>query len=179
MALEYLKSGAITNLDASPMVVNSAGSGGMTRLHVLDGSVTATTAGTIGSTYQLVRVRSNAIVKHLYIKLNATVTEFDADIGYYYSTAIADGTQPGNQNAVAPAVKVGTGQEFGAAVILDADVTFVDHCNGVTAANLDKEAWAVAGLATDPGGFFDICLTLTDTTIGAPVVYAEAQIATG
>lgn len=171
MTTEALKSGAVTNLDASPVVVNTAGIGGLARLKAVDGSVTATTGKTSGSTYQLVRVRSNAIVKHLMVKLDAGVTTFAGDVGFYYSTGSNDGTLAANSGT-----KVGSGQEFGAAVDLHAQTTFVDLCNNVAAAKMDKEAWDLAGLSTDPGGFFDIVITNTSTNSGAPVVYAEAQL---
>lgn len=175
MATEPLKSGTITNLDTSPMVVNTAGFGGITRLKSVNGSVTATTGMLLGSTYQMVRLRSNAVVKHLYVKLDATVTEFDGDVGCYYSTGPNDGTLAANAGA---AVNSTTGSQlFGAAVSFDGQNTFVDLCNNVTAAKLNKELWDACGLTTDPGGFFDIVITTTDTTSGAPIIYMEAQIA--
>lgn len=171
MATEALKSGAVTNSDASPVVYNTSGIGGLSHLKALDGSVTGTTGVTSGSTYQMVRVRSNAIVKHLYAKLDASVTTFTGDVGFYYSTGTNDGTQVGKSG------KVGTGQEFGAAVAFASQTTFIDLAQNVTAAKLDKEAWDLAGLASDPGGFFDIVITTTATNSGAPVAYMEAQIA--
>lgn len=176
MATEAVKSTSITNADTNPPVINTAGLGGIARLRAVDGSVTGTTAVTSGSTYQLVRVRSNDIVKHLYVKLNAAVTTFTGDVGYYYSDAPLSGLIDGTLKANAGA-KVNTGQEFGAAVAFASQATFLDLCNNVSAANLDKEAWAVAGLSSDPGGFFDIVVTTTATTSGAPVLYAEAQLA--
>ncbi len=177
MTTEALKSGAVTNLDASPMVVNSSGIGGLSRLHAINGSVTATTAKTTGSTYQLVRVRSNAIVKHLDVKLDAAVTTFTADFGCYYSTGSADGTLAANAGS---AVNSTSGSQlFGAAVALASQVTFIDLAQNLTAAKLDKELWDACGLSTDPGGFFDIVATTTTTTSGAPIVYTEAQIAAG
>ncbi len=175
---EFLKSGVITNLDASPMVVNSAGQGGATRLHVIDSAVTVVTAA-VSSTYQLVRLRSNAVVKHLYIKLDATAVEFDADIGCYYSTAVGDGTLPTYASLAPPTQVNGTtgSQLFGAAVVLDADVTFVDHAAGLSAATLDKELWSACGLTTDPGGFFDIVLTSTGAPSGTPTIYTEVWFA--
>lgn len=174
MATEALKSGAVTNLDASPVVMNTSGFGGLANLKALDGSVTGTTGVTAGSTYQLVRVRSNAVVKHLYMKLDAPVTTFTGDVGCYYSTGANDGTLSANSGT---AVNSTTGSRlFGAAVAFAAQVTFIDLAQNLTAANLDKELWSACGLTTDPGGFFDIVITTTATTSGAPIVYAEAQI---
>ncbi len=173
MTVEVLKSGAITNLDASPMVVNTSGIGGLTRLHTIDGSVTGTDAKTSPSLYRLVRLRSNAIVKHLNIKLDAAVTTFTVDIGCYYSDGVADGTPPGSSGLIV------VDDVFGSAIALAAQVTFLDLAGNLTAAQLDKELWDVLSLSTDPGGFFDIMLTTTTTNSGAPVVYCEAQIAAG
>lgn len=173
MATEALKSTPVTNSDASPVVRNTAGLGGLAKLATADGSVTATTAMTAGSTYQMIRVMSNAKVKHLFAKLDAAVVTFTGDVGFYYSTGTNDGTLAANAGT-----KVGTGQEFGAAVAFAAQTTFVDLCNNVTAAKMDKEAWDLAGKATDPGGMFDIVITTTATTSGAPVVYMAAELAT-
>lgn len=177
MTTEALKSGAITNLDASPMVFNTAGIGGRARTNLIDGSVTATTGKTAGATYQMVRVRSNAIVKHLRMKLDAGVTTFAGDVGCYYSTGANDGTLPANSGA---AVNSTSGSQlFGAAVDLHTQTTSTDLCNSLTAAKLDQELWAACGLATDPGGFFDIVITITSTTSGAPVIYCEVETVGG
>lgn len=174
MTTEALKSGAITNLDASPRVVNTNGIGGMSRTKLVDGSVTATTGKTTGGTYQLVRLPSNAIVKHLRIKLDATVTTFDGDVGCYYSTGANDGTLAANSGTKVNSTTGGA--LFGAAIDFHSQATFTDLCNSMTAAKLDKELWDACGLTVDPGGFFDIVLTNTSTTSGAPVIYCEAEV---
>ncbi len=170
MAAEALKSLAITNADATPVVFSTGGIGAPARLMSISGKVTATTATTVGSTYQMVRVPSNIIPKRLFIKLDATVTEFDADIGWYYST------EPSGGHTTLTAVNTTVGSQFfGAAIVLDADITFVEHSSGLlpTSAMLGKELWDACGLTVDPGGNFDLVLTSTDTTTGAPVIYAE------
>ncbi len=172
MATETLKSGPITNLDASPMVVTTAGFGGLDRANIINGSVSPTAGTTAPSIYQIIRVRSNAVVKHLMAKLDNTVATFAGDVGCYYSTnAPKDGTPQGTAGTL-----VGVGQEFGAGIDFSAMDVYTDLANGLTAAQLNMELWQVCGKATDPGGFFDICITTTATTTGSPVVYFEAEI---
>src|SRR5882672_114666 len=99
MATENLKSTQITALDANPVtnVQLDAGAGAGAYLIFKESSgITGTTAVTSGSTYQMVRVPSNARIKRIWACLDAAVTTFTADIGAYYSTSHIDGTKQSN-----------------------------------------------------------------------------------
>lgn len=171
MATEALKSTAITNLDASPVTRLVPGVGGTAYLRHGDGSLTATTGQLSQSTYQLARIPTRAIIKQARVKLDAGVTTFTADCGFYYSTSTTDGTPAGNRGTQ---VSGTTGSHvLGTAVVLANQTTFLDLAQNLTAANLDKKVWDAIGLATDPGGYFDFVLTTTTTNSGAPVVYGE------
>lgn len=60
MGTSHLKSAAITNLDATPPVAVQAGNGATGYAKKVQGFVTAVAADAAGSTYQLVRLPTNA-----------------------------------------------------------------------------------------------------------------------
>lgn len=166
-----LKSTGVTNLAATPRVANTAGKGAPGRLVSVNDVLPAmTTAGTAGGIMRVVRVPSDCIIKGVYWMNAATVTTVDCDVGLYYSDT-ADGTSSTNVAGAGTAIDA---DFFASAVAMETlktawqDVTFE---SGVyTAAKANKELWDAAGLTTDPGGFFDIALTNTSTTSGAPVL---------
>jgi hypothetical protein len=184
MATENLKSTQITALDANPVTNggNTAGEGGPAQLFVVDANgVTGTTAVT-GGTYQMCRIPSTAKVKDIKIQVDATVTTFAADIGVYYSTSHRDGTKQSNVADVVSgttgptAVNSTTGSQlFGTAVDLKTAgaglTSYINESTSYTAAKRTQPIWQAAGLSSDPGGFFDVTLTLTSTNSGAPVPY--------
>lgn len=170
MATEALKATAVSNLDASPVTRLAPGAGGFAYMRTADGYLTATTGMASGSTYQMVRIPRNAIIKHIWMKLDATVTTFTANVGLYYSTSTTDGTAAANQGAAV------VNNCFASAVAYASQNTFTDLMNNVTAANLDKTAWSgVGALTTDPGGYFDVVINLTATSSGGAIVYMEVQ----
>lgn len=174
MATEALKSTAISNMDAIPPTKPTTGEGSVGHLRSVDGVVSPTNGDTAGSTYQMVRLPSNAKVKHVLACLDAAVTTFTADIGVYYGT---DPTTPSTLRGTAVNSTSGS-QLFGTAVALAAIVTptdFVNESTTNTAAKRQQPLWQACGLTADPMCSFDITLTLTATTSGAPVVALEAQ----
>lgn len=173
MPSEALQSTQIANLDSVPPIANTPGSGGASFLRTADGSLTATTGKTSGSTYQLLRVPSSARVKHAYVQLDAGVTTFAGDIGFYYSDSTSDGTPAANAGTK---VNSTTGSQLlGAAVDLHAQTTPLDVAVTMGAAKRDEPLWQACGLTTDPHCFFDLVVTSTSTTSGAPVLSAELQ----
>src|SRR4051812_25026123 len=92
MAVDHVKSTFITNLDASPSVANTAGEGGPALLKTIDGYATAVASSSVGATYQLVRIPSNAKVKNITFESEAqTAGKFD--LGVFYATD-GEGKQP-------------------------------------------------------------------------------------
>ena len=176
MTTEVLASTAINNLNSTPPVPNTPSTGGAVISRHMDGSVTATTGKTSGSVYQLLRLPSNARLKEAKLKLDAGVTTFTADVGFYYSNSATDGTPSSLQGTK---VNSTTGSQIlGAAQDLHAQTTFLELTAGLAAANFDKRLWELCGLTTDPHCPFDLCLTNTTTNSGAPVVYAAAKYTT-
>lgn len=173
MTTEALKSTQITNLDTVPPIANTPNTGGPCFLRTTDGSVTATTGKTAGSTYQICRVLSSAILKHAYVTLDAGVTTFAGDMGFYYSDSTTDGTASANQGTKVNSTS--GSQLLGAAQDLHALSVPLDLIFNMASANRDLPLWQACGLTKDPGGFFDFTMTTTSTTSGAPVLYGELQ----
>lgn len=165
MTTEALKSTAITNLDASPVVANTAGEGAPGRLHSVSGYVTVSASMAALSTYRLVRVPSNCKVKQVLFESEAQgAGKFQ--VGVYPSDSTTDGT-----NAAAPNTATNVNlfaQDIDcASAVLQSDKTFTASA-GYTLDKRNQPLWQAAGLTADPGGFFDIVATVhtTDVTTG-------------
>src|SRR4051812_28653395 len=143
MAVDHVKSTPITNLDASPVVPNTAGEGGAAPLKYNEGYATAVASSSVDATYQLVRVPSNAKIKKIIFESEAqTAGKFD--LGAYYAT---DGVI-GKTNALLAAAAID--QDFFATAIdcasavLPTDVTNESLTN--TWAKRAQPLWQALGL---------------------------------
>lgn len=170
----HLKSTAITNLDATPSVANSAGEGAAGVLRHVQASVTAVLNDSIDTTYQFVRIPSNAKVKHLYFESGAQ-TAGKVDLGVYYAT---DGML---EHPVALLAADAIDQDFFASAIDCASaVTRADVVNESTtntAAKRNQPLWQALGLTSDPGCLFDIVGTVVTTamTTATGIMTVEAE----
>lgn len=179
----HLKAVALTNLDASPILEPNPGAGGPGLLRHVDGFATPLAGDATTSTYQLVRVPSNAIVKRISFASQAQGAGA-VELGWYYSTSLKDGTAASNQNSngtpkAISAAFVAAEFSIASAVPL-ASVTDGGALNstGNTAYNLYQEPlWQMLALASDPGGFFDFVATVNTTavTTGTGVIYASVE----
>lgn len=175
MGTSALKSASITNLDATPVVQNTAGEGAPQKLKSVDGFVTAVAADAAGSTYKFCRVQSTVKVKALDFESEAQGAG-KVQLGVYYSDSTVDGTAVANQGAV---VNVNL---FANDIDISAIVS-VNEVNQSASYDLSKRTqplWKAAGLSVDPGGYFDIVATVHTTAIttgtgklGVRVSYAE------
>lgn len=163
---DTVKSASLTNLDASPILVNNAGQGQVGRIIQVEDYCTATAAGlqSSGSYYKLVRVPTFALIKEVTIatdtgpNLNGSLV-FDLDL--IFSDSTDDGTPtflqgliPVSANTggtVALATYTGVNKMFGqwkpsasASAITPTEETF----NGVT----------TNGAYTFTGGFMNLPL---------------------
>lgn len=161
-----LKSPAITNADATPVVANTTGQGAPGYLKSVSGFVTTVSADAAGSTYRLVRLPSNCQVKEIFLCAGA-MSAGAFNLSAYYSDSTVDGTSVANQGLIVPT----TGDQFWASDVSAASAindTNVTNESGNYPLNIrNKELWDALGLATDPGGFIDIvavCHTTAVTT---------------
>lgn len=170
MAVVTVKSQAITDQDASPRVATQAGKGGGYRDKSIDGFAAVANGDSIGSKFILARVPSNIYLKELMLWTSA-ITTCAADIGVYKASGAAD---------------VGAGQVVGEVIsvaFLAAAQSLASVLNGTQVitqttyllTNRQKPLWEALGLTSDPGGKFDIVLTLTAAAASAGTVYAKAN----
>lgn len=181
MGTSRLKSSHITQLDTSFATRDpqSAGAGPSARCVTVCGTITPVAADAAGSTYQMVRIPTNAIVKYVGLASQAQGAG-KVQIGVYYSDATDDGTPVANQGLVVPT----TGVDFFASdvdlasAIGQTDETF-QHQATAGAYNpslINKRLWDALGLTSDPGGFFDIVLTVHTTAITTGTGFVSLQV---
>lgn len=163
MAVDHVKSTAITNLDASPRVAPTAGTGGSARLHQINGYATAVASSSADATYQLVRVPSDAVIKQIVFESEAqTAGKFD--LGVYYAS---DGSKDGIPTSLLAADAID--QDFFATVIDCASAvleTIVTNESATyTLAKRNQPLWQAVGLSADPKCNFDIVATVKTTAV--------------
>lgn len=175
MATEALKGTGITNLDATPVVPNTSGEGASGHLRVATDNIASTAGVTVGSTYKIVRIPTNAKIKQVLFSCAAHGGSAAFDIDVAYSDSTTDGTQASLQGNIVQ-ISAADNKLFGAAQsaasqLKNSDVTF----NGTfTSAHKNLPLWQVllnlgtTDYTTDPKGFFDLMLksTATDTSGG-------------
>lgn len=160
MAVDHVKSAAITNSDASPVVANTMGEGGPAALKSNTGIATGVASSSIDATYQMVRVPSNCKIKRITFQSQSQAVGI-TDIGLYYATD-GMGGQPTsllvaaaiNRTFFATAISLVT-------TVQPTDVTNNPITTTYTPDKRNQPLWQAAGLASDPGGNFDIVLSLT------------------
>ena len=156
MAIDHVKSTFITNLDASPAVINTAGEGGAAPLQTIEGYATSVVSSSTGATYQLVRVPSNAKIKSITFE-SAAMGGGTFDLGVFYATD-GQGNQP-TSLLVGTAMSGTSNALFATAIAVTSASTPTDVTNEAGIYTINMRAmpiWQAAGLTSDPGGSFDI-----------------------
>ena len=148
MAVVEVKSTLVTNADATPVVLNSPRVDGAFE-HVKVATAAITDTNSIGSTYRMFRVPSNAVVTDLRIYSPDIGTTTVADIGLY----AADGGAVADADFFASALSLKDGALNGTDVLHESAVFSI--------ANSGKELWDALGLTADPSVSYDVTLTLT------------------
>lgn len=172
MAVDHVKTTPITNMDAGSIIVPTAGEGGPAPLKCNTGIATGVAASSIDATYQMARVPSNAKIKRIFFQTQTQAVGV-ADVGVYYATDGLGG------KPVALLAAAAIDQDFFATAISLATTTPQDVTNNTiatayTPAKRNQPLWQAVGLTTDPGGNFDICLTLTTAiTTGTGVMVMD------
>lgn len=157
------KSTSVTNLDAIPVTRPTAGEGAPGRYKHVGDYATAPINTGAGGIVQFVRIPSTAKVKEVFLE-SAAQTQGTYDIGLYYSSSTVDGTAAANQGVVLDADFFASAVSCASAV---PKATQVNESGTYTVAKRNQPIWQAAGLTSDPGGFFDVCATSTNTvTVG-------------
>jgi len=171
MAGHNLKSLAITNLDATPVVANTIGEGAPGYEKVLTDFTTPVSADDTTSTYRMCRFPSNAKVKDLKI-YSAIATAGSADIDVAFSDSTTDGTQAALAGGIVQLTGPVDNKLFGAAKSLVATVAagpiIANAFQGTfTPAMQNIPMWqnlvtlGATQFTSDPGGYFDILVKIT------------------
>lgn len=185
MAVDTLKSTSISNLDASPIVPNSSGQGGPAMVRMINDHAVATVAASVGSTYRLCRIPTNAVVKRVLLTNAAQGATGAIDISVAHSDSTTDGTPAALQGLI-PQIAAADNKLFGAAVAITAaqknqDQTFA---NSYTTALQNVPLWnvlttlGVTSFTADPGGFFDIVCKATAVLANGGDISIEVDYAT-
>lgn len=179
MTVHNAVSGSITDYDASPRVMHTAGEGAAAILGVVDDYVTVPAAAAATSVFRIVRVKSNVKVKRVILE-NEAQGAGKVQVGVYYADTAAD-IAPGNSPNSGAVISVSL---FSGDVDLTSAVLPKDVTNNSGSYTLDKRAqplWQAAGLSSDPGGKFDICATVhtTDVTTGTGKLGLTVSFAEG
>jgi len=169
-----LKSSFITNSDASPRVATTAGEGASFRKDEADGYVTVAASDGAGTKYLMVRVQSYAKIKSLVLASEAQGAG-KVNCGVYYADNVVD-LAPGNASNAGVAIDddfFATDVDL-AAKVQPTDITF--ESGTYTFDKWSQPLWQAVGLTSDPGGKFDIVLTVhtTDVTTGTGKLYLRA-----
>lgn len=174
MAVDHVKSATITNLDASPVVPNTAGEGAGAVLKSITGIATGVASSSIDATYQMVRVPSNAKVKGLLFQTQTQAAGV-TDVGLYYATDGVGG-KPTSLLVAAAISRTFFASSISLTTTTKQDVLGNPIASPFTPDKRNQPLWQAAGLTSDPGGFFDIVLSLTTAiTTGLGVMVLECQ----
>lgn len=169
MAVVTVKSQAITDQDASPRVAPQAGQGAGYRVKEIDAFASVANGDSIGSKYILFRVPSNVRVKDLKLSTTA-ITTCAGDIGLYKASRVEDVGAGSVAGEVIDADFFASAQSLATAL---SDANVIDESGVYLTTLRDNPLWEAAGLASDPGGKFDIVITLTAAAASAGTVYAK------
>ena len=170
MAVDHVKSTAITNLDApfastpAPAQISTAGEGAVGTLKVIDGYVTAVASSSVGATYQLVRVPSSVKIKSVRFESEAQgAGKFS--LGLYYAT---DGSNASSVTGGLLLAATINATFFASQIDCASAVAPTQEVQQSGTYTLDKRTqplWKAAGLSSDPGGNFDIVATVDTTAV--------------
>lgn len=148
MAVVNTKSSQITNMEATPNVINSSQLAAG-RVRQKRAVASAVSGDSIGSTYRFFRVKSNDIMSQLLLSCTA-ITTCAGDVGLYDTAA--------NGGAVVDADFFASAQALSSA-LSNTDIT--RESGVVTVANMEKPIWQALGLSADPQKEYEVVVTLT------------------
>jgi hypothetical protein len=171
MAGHNLKSLAITNLDATPVVSNTVGEGAPGPEKVLTDFTTPVSADDTTSTFRMCRFPTNAKIKDLKI-FSAIATAGSADIDVAFSDSTTDGTPAALAGGIVQLTGPVDNKLFGAAQSLVATIAAGPIIKNAfagtfTPAMQNIPMWqnlvtlGATQFTADPGGYFDILVRIT------------------
>lgn len=146
MATENVKSGYITNRDATPSTASNGQGGTVRRVW---GTVEANASGDAGSTYRMCAIPSNARAIRVVLACDDLGTTATLDVGLYQTTA--------NGAAVVDADFFASAINANSAAVAE---TMVSHESGVyNIDDIEKPLWEALGLSADSTRDYDVVVT--------------------
>lgn len=173
MTVKHQQSTSISNRQATIVVPNPTGNGAEGYVKDISDSLVVVAASAAGSTLRVLRIPTNAKVKYVGITSQAQGAG-KTDVGVYYPVDGPTGKADLAANAISQAF-------FAHDVDLTSAVqpTNITDQSGTYTANLwNQPIWQALGLASDPGGEFDIVCTIdnTDITTGTGILGIQVEI---
>lgn len=165
MTVDAIKSTVITNIDATPSVINNAQLQGGRIRHARGKGTLLTAAAEAGSTIRCFRVKSNDIVHKLWLDATSFGTGSAANIGLYQTTA--NGGAAADADLFASAVSLAAAQRA-------TDVT--TESGVITVANMEKCIWELLGLTADPHREYDVTISLSGAATVAGTACLSGEI---
>lgn len=179
MAVVNLKSTAITNATASPVVLtggyivngNLRESQGLATITSGD---TGDASGAVGSSsiYRLFRLRSSDRVSLIRIYSPDIGTTTVANLGLYDKLDV-------NSGAVVDTDFFASGVSLKDGALNGTDLTFEAAAAGGLITNAEKRIWEALGLTSDPCKEYDVALALTANADGTGTVLVRCQFVSG
>ena len=149
MATVNTKSNIVTNLDATPKVMNALNiMGGVLREQAATVEIAA--ADDANSTYRLCRLHSSWRVSEIKRFNDAITSGTDYDVGLYRTAE--DGGAAVDANLYADAVSLASASITGTHDLYETG-------SAVGVEKIEKAIWEQLGLATDPGLWYDLVYT--------------------
>lgn len=168
MAVVNTKSTLVTNADSTTQTLNAlANDGGKLRSKV--GTLEAVSGDSIGSTYRILRVPSNARVDALLVSSDDIGTTTAGDVGLYRTAA--DGGAVVDADFFASALSLSGG------ALAKVDITYESAV--VDTPNHGKMLWEQLGLSADPRVMYDIAVTLTAAADAAGTITLRCNYVDG
>ena len=176
MAIDLtLKSGFVTNREAVPAVLNSPGAGAKARMVQVAGyyaSVPASLSAT--SIIRMVEVPSNAVITSVKVWSGAqTAGKFN--VGLYNTN------KNGGALVIAASDSFFTTDLDCSSAVAGTECVFGTGTSGNSRLGMTQPIWQAVALGADPGGEFDVSLTVhtTDVTTGTGSVLVVVQYVVG
>lgn len=162
MAVVNTKSTAITNRDASPLVINDARLERAVKKSAV-GSVAVAATDSSTSYFPLVQVPTTAMVRAVFLTVTAGMTSLAGNVGVFKTTANSGGVTTGVVANTSSNTFFGSATSL-ASALNRSDVT---GSGSYTTDKREQPLWQAIGLSADPGGFFDIGVQLTANNAGS------------
>lgn len=165
MATENLKSVAITNAEATPVVLNA---GRVVRAQVFQGlGIVEAAGGDAGSTYRAVRVPSNAFGIKVELATDDLGTGVTLDVGLYDVPTV-------NSGAVVDADFFASAVDVATAAVAPTNVTHESGVYGIE--DVEKPLWEALGLSADPVKLYDITGTSNSAAATGTIMFRVSYV---